>query len=433
MISQRCSCAAKQWPSCGHVEINVQVKGVRYKRGFADFLFLWDSTIPPRLITEFRDLENRVKTWASQGAKWPTKATADAGKIWTFGEVIDLWIKARGTGAGGNGKASGELHLSNVTSAKETLGAMTMTEMENPQVLRDFVSLYLKRGRKIATPNRILAHCVLPVLRFAARSRPPLLAFLPLGPLPNFQLNRDAEDKRTRRCEPAEEAELLDACEILNTYKENYAGGYLRDFIILAIDLGARAAELFRLKNGDVNWDACTVKFRHTKRDEERVVPFNPEGRVADILRRRRDQFGGPDAVVIAPVPRENRRGRTPPARTKPLDNLHKIWIHAVCLANSKPYRLTGKGGYADEATKAAYAAIDLRIHDLRHEAITWWGECGVPFETGEWLAGHRTQKMHGRYRHEEERRARRNLAEFVWPHEAKRAVSARRKAMGAK
>jgi len=287
---------------------------------------------------------------------------------------------------------------STVKRARDVFGAMPVSVLADPQTFQIFVNEELDRGHKIATPNRILAAVMRPAIRWGLAQEPPWLAKNPFGEH-RFQIDRDAEDRRTQRCAPDQEARILAAVAKLGP-----AHDVLADFIILAIDLGVRSGELHHLTNGDVDWHGFTVELRRTKRGESRLVPFNPFGRVAAILTRRR--FAGATSPVIAS------------------NKLFKLWVHAVCVAYDLPYGYAKRGGYLHPETIAAYKSINLRLHDLRHEAATWWGICGVSDEDREFLQGHRSQRMQGRYSHEKLARAKAALAAKVWPRESERAVA---------
>jgi integrase len=363
----------------------------------------------PVTAAEARELESRVRTWIAKGA---VVAAPPVGQL-TFGGLLDRWLAAREVQAKVKGKAATKEDSYNVESARKFFGALPVEQVV-PETLNQFVLAYLNRGRKIATPNRIIAGVVRPAIKWGCAQRPPLVPWDPFGRYA-FQLDTAAEEKRKRRCEPEEEAELLDAAEILNTGEHSYCGAYLRDAIILGIDLGARQGEILALRNVHVDWRDHSVVFVDTKRGEARTVPFNPEGRVAAILERRR--FAGPEGAIIA-----NHDG-------DPVKTFYRGWVHLVLLAHGKPFVQSGRGSRPTPACIADYKAINLWFHDLRHEALTWWGWCGLPTETGEWLAGHRTQTMHGRYRHEDFRKAVKELSEFVWPKEGERAVTGRKRA----
>jgi len=101
--------------------------------------------------------------------------------------------------------------------------------------------------------------------------------------------------------------------------------------------------------------------------------------------------------------------------------------VQAVCYAYHIPCEYQGSGKYFTRETSARYKAVNLRPHDFRHEAATWWGLCGLSDASAKFLQGHTSQyDTHGRYKHEELRLATQELREKVWPREAERAQLAR-------
>jgi integrase len=259
-------------------------------------------------------------------------------------------------------------------------------------------------GFKVATPNRILAAIVRPAVLWGINQQTPLLTYNPFGRY-RFKIDIKAENKRKERLDPDIEAKLLAVCHgPLATAHHKEVGPALADFIILAVDIGPRPGEVYNLTNKDVDWHAHTLKLRRTKNGEIRVVPFNPHGRVAALLNRRR--FAGPKASVIT------------------LSKVFKAWVQAVCYVYDIPCEYQGSGKYFTKATMKAYKDVaNLRPHDIRHETATWWGLCGVSDSSAEFLQGHKSQHdTHGRYKHEELKLATQELREKVWPREAERA-----------
>lgn len=96
-----------------------------------------------------------------------------------------------------------------------------------------------------------------------------------------------------------------------------------------------------------------------------------------------------------------------------------------MCIAHNIPFHMTGSGGRPTAETLAAYKQVNLRAHDLRHEAATWMAECEVFEEDRAFLMGQASQSMQGRYSHDRLARATKALRERVWPREGERNVRA--------
>jgi len=363
------------------------------------FAFLLEPHQPiPTTKTDTMMLKRRVEDWLVRGKPMPTpKVEAPAPVVELHGyDLINRWIATKT-------RKQSAADLSKERAAQQAFGALPLSKWENAETFRDYVTRMTDAGFQIATPNRVLAAVVRPALLWGLNQRPALVTFNPFGRY-QFKIDIKAENRRTERCDPNSEAWLLEMCYgPLATAKHRKAGPALADYIILGIDFGARAGELLNLKNQDVDWHACTVTLRRTKRGEFRVVPFNPVGRVAEILKRRR--FAGAAAYVVT------------------LRKVFKLWVQAVCLVHGIPCEYLGRGKYFTAETREAYKAANLRPHDFRHEAATWWGLCGVSDATAKFLQGHTSQAdTHGRYKHEELRLATQELREKVWSRENERA-----------
>lgn len=204
------------------------------------------------------------------------------------------------------------------------------------------------------------------------------------------------ERKRDRRVSEAEEQRLLDACKLLNepprtTARLNWevvreirsraqdgvpqhelaktfnvsrplcneivrghiwdpdakltVGDEMRDRIIGALDTGCRRGE--------------------SKTEVERVIPFEPGGRLEKLLRRR--AFLGPDAYVFGNATTGEYVG-----------SFRSAWETLLLLANDIAPTRHARGRRV--ANRDVLERIDRRWHDLRHEALSRLADDGVPF-----------------------------------------------------
>lgn len=152
---------------------------------------------------------------------------------------------------------------------------------------------------------------------------------------------------RDRRLRAGEEEKLLAA-----------AAGDLRAAIVVAIETGLRRGELLRLRWDDIDLVARTAAIKQTKTGVPRVIPLAPRAlETLTALPRR------PDGKVFG--------WRDDHSVTQAFERLcHKLGI------------------------------VDLRWHDLRHEATSRLFERGLSIEKVAAVTGHKTWAMLRRYTH---------------------------------
>jgi hypothetical protein len=78
-----------------------------------------------------------------------------------------------------------------------------------------------------------------------------------------------------------------------------YVGPPMHDRLIGALETCCRRGEMLRIQNRHVDWEhhQIAIPGRHAKDSENRRVPFDPQGRLAPILKRR--ALLGPSAFVF--------------------------------------------------------------------------------------------------------------------------------------
>ena len=166
------------------------------------------------------------------------------------------------------------------------------------------------------------------------------------------RLNKKAETVRDRRLSRDEEKRLLDtALQQMNTGTHQYVGELLHDRIIGALELVCRRGEMLLIQNKRVNWDTCQIGIpgATAKDKENRRIPFNPQGRLAAILKRR-DTLGR-DAYVFGST-----TGAYQPT-------IQTAWETLRLLANGIEPRTRKDGA---EWNREQLQRIDLRWHDLQ-------------------------------------------------------------------
>ena len=156
-------------------------------------------------------------------------------------------------------------------------------------------------------------------------------------------------DESSRRLAPDEEAYLLSALEYHErrddgTYADGSHNPWIRPIVQLALETAMRRGELFELRWKHVSLERRTAHLPATKNGFPRSLPLTPKA--VELLRN---------------LPR-SLCGRVFP--TTP-DALKKAFVRGLARARTR---------YLDDCEKASAAPqedflLDLRFHDLRHEA----------------------------------------------------------------
>ena len=123
----------------------------------------------------------------------------------------------------------------------------------------------------------------------------------------------------------------------------------------------------------------------HTKASVARRIPFDPNGRLAEILGRRRF-IGGPRGFVFGD------------AEGSSVGNFNRLWREAKLLANGVQPAYVRRGGYLTDSCKAKLKELDLHWHDLRHECASRWLEDGLDVREIQVLLGHGKLEITQRY-----------------------------------
>ena len=172
------------------------------------------------------------------------------------------------------------------------------------------------------------------------------------------KIKTKGETKRDRRITPDEERRLLEAADKLNCAEHAFAGAQMRDRIVGALETACRLGEMLKIQNRHVLWDThqIIIPAEHAKDAESRRIPFEPKGRLAQILKRRR--FLGPKGYVFGGSAGEYQ------------GTIRTAWESLVLLAHGiEPTRTRAHG----RVNREQLAEIDLHWHDLRHEAACRW------------------------------------------------------------
>jgi hypothetical protein len=186
-----------------------------------------------------------------------------------------------------------------------------------------------------------------------------------------------------------------------------FVGELLHDRIIGALELCCRRGEMLLIQNKRVNWETHQIGIpgATAKDKENRRIPFNPNGRLVAILKRRAAL--GPDAFVFGST-----HGAYQPT-------IQTAWETLKLLANGLEPR-AGEEGVKWNAEQLR--RIDLRWHDLRHEGACRLLADGVDIRMIQLMLGHASIQQTQRYLNVTDEELRKGL-EVSWGRQL-RAVS---------
>lgn len=172
---------------------------------------------------------------------------------------------------------------------------------------------------------------------------------IPLGPNPLRKVKLPKyDDRRNRRLETGE-------LDTIRGYCQSHQQAELLNVITLAVETGMRRGELLRISKEHFHCETRTLYIPITKTDHPRTIPLT--SKAIAIVRNLK-----PDELVYS----------------KSTEGFMSAW-----------QRLIKKTGI-----------VDLRFHDLRHEAISRFFEMGLSVPEVALISGHRDYRMLQRYTH---------------------------------
>jgi integrase len=289
---------------------------------------------------------------------------------------VDRCVKPAGL------KAEGSV-ISRVAVLTQYLGNLPLDALEDPEDINRFKtdSEYAEEV-EMATMHRVL-ETLRAAINWGMAQAPPLFKKSPFHRY-GVRMNKKAETMRDRRVLRDEEQRLLDAALTrMNTPEHQFVGPLLHDRIIGALELCCRRGEMLRIQNKRVNWEAHQIAIpgATAKDKENRRLPFNPDGRLAAILKRRATL--GPEAYVFGSAT----GGYQPELQTG--------WETLRLLAHGIEPRPTRSGL---EWNREQLRGIDLRWHDLRHEGASRLLADGVDIRLVQLMLGHSSVQQTQRY-----------------------------------
>jgi integrase len=263
---------------------------------------------------------------------------------------------------------------------KHALGELPVSALEKPHDILRFKAMY-RKGRAIATVNRALA-TLRAAINWGRFQDPP---YLTTTPFHRFGVNIKVkeETKRDRRVGVQEERALLAACSEMNGADHRHVGSAMHDRLIGALETCCRQGEMLRIQNRHVDWEQHQIAIpgQHAKDAENRRIPFDPQGRLAPILKRRASL--GPSAFVFGSPAGEY------------VDSFKTAWESLLLVANGHDTKRAKPGARVD---REKLRQIDLHWHDLRHEGACRLLSDGVDIRTIQLMLGHADIKQTQRY-----------------------------------
>jgi hypothetical protein len=167
---------------------------------------------------------------------------------------------------------------------KQHLGHLPLLALEEPDDINQFkTDSDYAEDVELATMHRAL-ETLRAAINGGMAQTPPLFTKTPFHRF-GVRLNKKAETSRDRRLSRDEEKRLLDtALQRMNTAEHQFVGPILHDRLIAALELCCRRGEMLMIQNKRVNWESCQIGIpgATAKDKENRRVPFNPKGRIAD-------------------------------------------------------------------------------------------------------------------------------------------------------
>src|SRR5438105_2977557 len=263
---------------------------------------------------------------------------------------------------------------------KAVIGALPVTALEKPANILRFKAAF-RKGRAIATVNRALS-TLRAAINWGRFQDPPYLTTTPFHRF-GVSIKVKEETKRDRRLGVQEEQALLAACSAMNGADHKYVGSPMHDRLIGALETCCRRGEMLRIQNRHVDWERHQIAIpgSHAKDRENRRIPFDPQGRLAPILKRRASL--GPSAFVFGTDAGEY------------LADFKTAWESLKLLANGHDTTRAKPGARVD---RAKLHQIDLHWHDLRHEGACRLLADGVDIRTIQLMLGHADMKQTQRY-----------------------------------
>lgn len=409
-IRRRCRGACRSARRClEHLWFDVKHRGTRFRMPVNDFAaprMEPHKQRPVQSMEEVRDWERlfigEIKAGRDPRIK-PTRNETPA-DLQTVARFLDAFLDRHLRPAG---IRSLDTAAGRIKTLKQYFGELPIKALEDASIINRFKSDsdYARRV-EISTLHKVLA-ILRAAIRWGQAQTPPLIDKSPFHRF-GVRLNTKAETVRDRRISRDEEKRLLDAAIAMNTWEHRWVGPLMHDRVIGALELCCRLGEMLVIQNKRVDWDGHTIGIPgHTTKDKEnRRIPFDPNGRLAAVLRRRGKLE--PNAFVFGTENGEY------------VGSFKTAWESLLLIANGYETKRAKPGARVD---RAKLREIDLHWHDLRHEGACRLLADGVDIRIIQLMLGHASVQQTQRYLNVTDEELRKGL-EVSWKRRTLKAVA---------
>lgn len=383
-----CSCPRRGWAKCPHPwHFNFCWRGIAYRFSLVRYAGreITGKTEAEALADKIRaEIRSETFTLQPAGASRSDSQPGDDISFETFTRLfLERYSKERG-------KASwqDDGYMIRQLVAFPVIGELRLGEKATRSVTEDDLEAFIKHlttlGRSSSTRNHYV-QLIRAMSRWAVRKG---YRDVPMVSDDSDVIRRKKEAQRHRRLEPGEEEKLLSSAE-----------PHLQALIVAALETCARQGELLTLQWGDVSLERGEIVLRaeHTKDRENRILPIS--NRLRQVLEMRRDNPAGTPFPSSAHVFGDEIGRRVAKVR--------RAWQTTLLRAHGlKPAWIwKKKTGPNDKGStrlspesEAAYRAIDLHFHDLRHEGGSRLIEAGWPVHYVQHMLGHASLQQTSTY-----------------------------------
>ena len=362
-LRKLCGCARRKWPTCGHGwHFSFQWRGVHHR-------FSLDRHLGRHVAgkTEAKTEADKIRATIRRGQFSPAQTDENIAISTpvTFDRFSDLYLERAL-----HGRRDDAYRLKRLKAfvlprpSGQRLGSKPLRQVTEDD-LETFMTHVRAEGRSASTRNKYV-QVIKAMFRWAMRK-----GYLDCNPITEgAALKREKVNRRARRLIGDEEARLLTA-----------ARPRMQRLLIAALESGARLGELLSLlwKDVDLTRGEITVRAPNAKDRENRHIPISI--RLRGILEMaRHDPAGeefGPEHYVFG-----DEVGRK-------LLSTTKAWQTTVLKANGHTPQWDYRTKKLKPESQAVYRKIDLKFHDLRHEAGSRWLEAGMSIHHVKALLGH--------------------------------------------
>jgi integrase len=376
-LRKRCTCPRKSWPKCPHSwYLNFKPKrGPHYQLSL-------DSEVGRHLDTknEAETEAARIKAAiltrtfvrAADRQNLATHPTTESTLI-TLDTFAGIYVERASKTTGKVSWKDDESLLGrlreHITAGRRRLGDLPLNTITEDE-LEAFHGSLVAADRAASTRNHYV-QVLKAAFRWAAKK-----GYIARSPISDDStLVRSKLARRARRVAPDEEEALLKAAQAIR----QSTAVWLYGLIVAALETGCRLGELlgWQWRDVDLNRREVRVCGENAKDEETRLLPIS--ARLAAVLEMAQTDPAGreyPPSAYIFGVLGERVR------------NISKAWKTCILRAHGFDPKWA-KHGKLSEESRAALGAIDLRFHDLRHEAGSRWLEAGWPIHHVKEMLGH--------------------------------------------